>query len=499
MLKPELQQKLTQKLSPQQIQVIKLLELNTLQLEQRIKNEIEENPALDDGSESEDDEFSMDVDDNNTDESVNESMDEQEFEENTDPDDEFSAEDYMEDDDDEIPDYRLNINNTSKDDKFEEVPYSEAKSFQEVLGEQFMLKDVTERQKLIATFIIGSIDDDGYLRRDLDAIVDDIDFKQNVQVSEDEIKVVLSIVQELDPAGIAARDLQECLVLQLDRKENQTPVVKLAKNIIHDCFDEFTKKHYSKITARLGISDDELKDAIDVIVKLNPKPGVSYDEPQNRMNVQTIFPDFNVEIEGGKLVVTLNGRNSVELQISKSFENMMQKYSTKTDKQSREAMTFVRQRVDSAKWFIDALEQRRRTLINTMAAIVDFQHDFFMTGDDAMLKPMILKDIAEVTSLDISTVSRVVNSKYVSTPYGNFLLKYFFSEAMQTDSGEDVSTREIKKILQEVIDAEDSNSPLTDDRLSEILKDRGYLIARRTIAKYREQLNIPVARLRRKL
>ena len=500
MLKTSLEQKLTQKLAPQQIQMIKLLELNTLQLEERIKNEIEENPALDDGGEGDYDDGDSIVENDSdvlTNEEERDDGEQNSEDEYTREDDYSLDDDYGANDDDEIPNYRLEVNNTSKDDDRVEMPYSASKSFNEHLFEQFILKDVTERQKFIAPFLVGNIDEDGYLRRDLDAVADDIAFSQNIEVSEKELEDVLKVIQELDPAGIGARSLQECLLIQLRRKEEQTHGVKVAIMVLSDCFDEFTKKHYEKIMQRCNITEQDLKDAIDVIVKLNPKPGNSYGEPQ-KANIQAIIPDFIVDVEDNDVIVSLNNRNSPDLRISRSFSKMMDEYSS--DKAgNKEVVTFVKQKIDNAKWFIDAIEQRKRTLLFTMEAIVQFQRKFFLTGDEADIRPMILKDIAEMTNLDISTVSRVANSKYVATPYGNFLLKFFFSEAMQTDSGEEVSTREVKQILKECIDAEDTTKPLTDDRLSEILKDRGYIIARRTIAKYREQMGIPVARLRRKI
>ena len=500
MLKTSLEQKLTQKLAPQQIQMIKLLELNTLQLEERIKNEIEENPALDDGGEGDYDDGDSIVENDSdvlTNEEERDDGEQNSEDEYTREDDYSLDDDYGANDDDEIPNYRLEVNNTSKDDDRVEMPYSASKSFNEHLFEQFILKDVTERQKFIAPFLVGNIDEDGYLRRDLDAVADDIAFSQNIEVSEKELEDVLKVIQELDPAGIGARSLQECLLIQLRRKEEQTNGVKTAIVVLSDCFEEFTKKHYEKIMQKCNITEQDLKEAIDVIIKLNPKPGNSYGEPQ-KANIQAIIPDFIVEVEDNDIAVSLNNRNSPDLRISRSFSKMMDEYSS--DKAgNKEVVTFVKQKIDNAKWFIDAIEQRKRTLLFTMEAIVQFQRKFFLTGDEADIRPMILKDIAEMTNLDISTVSRVANSKYVATPYGNFLLKFFFSEAMQTDSGEEVSTREVKQILKECIDAEDSAKPLTDDRLSEILKDRGYIIARRTIAKYREQMGIPVARLRRKI
>ncbi|HOD88990.1 MAG: RNA polymerase factor sigma-54 [Bacteroidota bacterium] len=480
MLKQSLQQKLLQKLSPQQIQMIKLLELPTLQLEQRIKKELEENPALDEGHQEEEDIYSNE---DNLDDNKN--------------DDEFSFEDYI-GDDDEIPNYRLHANNTSPDDDQKDIPYSAAKSFQEHLTEQLVLKDVNEREKLLAVFIIGNIDDDGYLRRDIESIVDDIAFSQNIVATEEELYKVLSVVQDLDPAGVGAQNLQECLLLQLKRKENQSQANLNAIKIIDECFDEFTKKHYSKILVKCNWDESELKEAIDLILKLNPKPGSSFGEPQTR-SLMAIIPDFLLEVNGSEIKISLNQRNAPELRINQSFAEMLEQYANKNSTEDKNAFLFIKQKLDSAKWFIDAVTQRQNTLLFTMNAIAEFQKDFFLSGDDTDLKPMILKDIAEITGLDISTISRVANSKYVSTPYGNYSLKYFFSEAMQTDSGEEVSTREIKQILKELIDAENKSKPLTDEKLADELRDRGYQIARRTVAKYREQLEIPVARLRKEL
>ncbi|MDD3739956.1 MAG: RNA polymerase factor sigma-54 [Bacteroidales bacterium] len=486
MLKQSLQQKLLQKLSPQQIQMIKLLELPTLQLEQRIKKELEENPALDEGQDDDEDVLSdVDQDENENDD--------------TKDDDEFSLEDYMEDDDD-TPAYKLTTNNTSKDDEHKEIPYSAAKSFHEHLSEQLMMKELTDREKLLAVYLIGNIDDDGYLRRELDAVVDDIAFSQNLSTSVEELQNVLEIVKELDPAGIGAQSLQECLILQLERKENQNENVKTAKKILLECFDEFTKKHYPKIMSKCSLNDIELKSAVDVILKLNPKPGSSFGEPQTR-SIQAIVPDFILDIQSNKIEISLNSRNAPELKINKSFAQMLDEYASakNSGRSNKDAVVFIKQKIDSAKWFIDAIVQRQNTLLFTMNAIAEFQKGFFLSGDETNLKPMILKDIAEVTGLDISTISRVANSKYVSTPYGNYSLKYFFSEGMQTESGEEVSTREIKQILKECIGAENKSKPLTDDKLAEILNSKGYQIARRTVAKYREQLDIPVARLRKEL
>jgi RNA polymerase sigma-54 factor len=484
MLKQNLQQKLLQKLSPQQIQMIKLLELPTLQLEQRIKKELEENPALDEGNDQED-EYSADETQDN-DDSQNEE-------------DEFSFEDYI-GDDDEVPSYKLNTNNTSRDDEHRDIPYSSSKSFHEHLSDQLVLKDVDDREKLLAVFLIGNIDEDGYLRRELDSIVDDIAFSQNLEVTEDELQRVLEVIQDLDPAGTGAQNLQECLMLQLERKENVTDDVLMAKKIIGECFEEFTKKHYTKIMSKCGIDEIELKSAIEIILKLNPKPGSSFGEPQLR-SVQSIIPDFILDIVDGKIAIGLNSRNAPELKISRNFTQMMADYvkNKNVSRSDKDALVFIKQKLDSAKWFIDAIVQRQNTLLFSMNAIADFQERFFLSGDETDLKPMILKDIAEITGLDISTISRVANSKYVATPYGNYSLKYFFSEGMQTESGEEVSTREIKQILRDCIAEENKSKPLTDDKLAEILKSKGYHIARRTVAKYREQLDIPVARLRKEL
>jgi RNA polymerase sigma-54 factor len=484
MLKQNLQQKLLQKLSPQQIQMIKLLELPILELEQRIKKELEENPALEEGNEDED---IYTIDENNDDSDIPEN------------DDEFSFEDYISDDD-ELPSYKLNANNISKDDDYKDIPYSASKTFHEHLTEQLSLKDVTEREKFIATFLIGNIDENGYLRRELESIVDDVAFSHNVEVSEEELHDVLVIIQDLDPVGVGARTLQECLMLQLERKETQSDEVQLAKKIIIECFDEFTKKHYSKIMSKLNINEHKLKSAIEIILKLNPKPGSSFVEPQAK-SAYVIIPDFILEVHNGKIEISLSSRNSPELRINKNFNQMLNdySYSQKHHKSDKDTIVFIKQKLDLAKWFIDAITQRQNTLLLTMSAIAELQKDFFMSGDDTKLKPMILKDVAEITELDISTISRVANSKYVATPYGNYQLKYFFSEGIQTNSGEEVSTREIKQILKDCINEEDKIKPLTDDKLAEILKSKGYQIARRTIAKYREQLGIPVARLRKEL
>jgi RNA polymerase sigma-54 factor len=486
MLKQKLQQKLLQKLSPQQIQMIKLLEIPTMQLEQRIKKEIEENPVLEEGEEddylSSDDEEESRVDDKDKDN------------------DEFSFEDYL-NDDDEIPSYKLNTQNYSKDDKKEDIPFSVGSTFHDHLESQLGLRSLDERQQMLAQYIIGNIDEDGYLRRRLDAIVDDLAFTLNIDTTEEELIGILRIIQDFDPIGIGARSLQECLLIQIEAKEQDIPEIALARKILKYHFQEFTKKHYDKITNRLNIDEVELKDAIDEILKLNPKPGSSFSDPLNKTS-QHVVPDFILEDNEGELLLSLNSRNIPELRVSRTYSDMLQSFIQNRDKNSKEqkeAITFVKQKLDSAKWFIDAIVQRQNTLLLTMNAILEYQKEYFKEGDETKLKPMILKDIADVTGLDISTISRVANSKYIQTHFGIFSLKYFFSEGLQTESGEEVSTREIKKILNDCIDNEDKRKPVTDEKLADILQKKGYHIARRTVAKYREQLNIPVARMRKEL
>ena len=478
-----LQQKLLQKLSPQQIQVIKLLEIPTLLLEQRIKKELEENPVLElemEGSEPEED---------------NEIRDDDETVSDVDN-DEFTFDDYYNEDED-IPSYKLNTNNYSKDDIYVDIPFSVGTSFHEFLYEQLGMVKFTEEQQQLAEYIIGNIDDDGYLRRDLSAISDDLAFNMNIEVSEEELLLILKVIQEFDPPGVGARDLRECLLNQLNKKNREKQ--KIAYEILFDFFDEFTKKHYSKIQAKLDLSDQDLKDAIDSILKLNPKPGSSYSNPLNKSN-QHIVPDFILEIVDGELVLSLNQRNVPELKINETYLGMLRALGENhKNKNKKEALHFVKEKLDSAKWFIDALQQRQTTLLLTMSEIINFQQEYFLDGDETKLHPMILKDIAERTNLDISTISRVSNSKYIQTHFGIYPLKYFFSEGLQKDDGEEVSTREIKKILQDCIANEDKIKPLTDDKLAMILKKKTYNIARRTVAKYREQLGIPVARLRKEL
>jgi len=483
MLHQKLQQKLQQKLSPQQIQLMKLLQIPTVALEQRIQEEMEINPALEEGSDSE--------------EPGEDEGQEDEFQDDY-GDDEFDLSDYIQDDD--IPSYRLNAKNAGKDVEDKTVPVSVAKTFHELLIAQLGLHHIEDSQYLVANHLIGSLDDNGYLRRDISSIVDDLAFTQNIITTEEELEGLLELIQEFDPPGVGARDLRECLMLQLQRKEPHDEIEKIAMIILDFHFNEFTKKHYDKILAKLEITDELLKESIDEILKLNPKPGNSLAESQKP--VQHIVPDFILEKNDGELELSLNSNNAPELRVSRTYSEMLETYAShkgKPDKEQKNAMLFVKQKLDGAKWFIDAIKQRQDTLMRTMSAIVQFQQDYFMDGDEIKLKPMILKDIAEIVDMDISTISRVANSKYIDTPFGTFLLKSFFSESMQTESGEEVSTREVKKILQDCIDGEDKAKPVADEKLAAILKEKGYNIARRTVAKYREQLNIPVARLRKEL
>lgn len=479
-LKQSLQQKLLQKLSPQQIQLMKLLQVPTIELEQRIKQEIEENPALEEGEQ-----------DKETEEIIS---DEPREDQNDDNRDDFDINNYL---DDDVPDYRLHARNYSADDDEKAIPLAGGKTFQEVLQNQVSLRIKDEKQQIIAYHIIGNLDDSGYLRREIFNIVDDLAFSQNINTSEKEVEEVLSIIQALEPAGVGARDLKECLLIQLRKKQKTIPI-KTAEVILEKFFEEFTKKHYKKITTRLDIEENDVKEAIDEIVKLNPKPGNSLIETNKSFH--QIIPDFIITEHDGEISLELNTRNAPQLKVSKQYAEMLRGYEqSKRTERDKEAILFVKQKIDSAKWFIDAIKQRHHTLLVTMEAIMNYQKDFFHTGDETKLKPMILKDIAEIVNMDISTISRVANSKHVSTPYGTYLLKYFFSESLSTESGQEVSTREVKRILQDAIDQEDKRKPLTDDKLTALMKDKGYNIARRTIAKYREQLNIPVARLRKEL
>jgi len=485
MLKQRLQQKLLQKLSPQQIQMIKLLEVPTLQIEQRIKKELEENPALEEGEEN--------------DEVPDGQEEEEQYEESDKDQEEFTLDDYI--DDDDIPEYKLQTKNYSKDDdKRSEIPFSGGTSFQEYLESQLSLRNLTEKQKVLGEYILGNIDEDGYLRRELVNIVDDLAFLQNIETNEEELEEVLTIIQDLEPAGVGARDLREGLLLQIEKKDLLEPSLELAHRILESHFEEFSKRHYDKIINRLGIAESDLKEAIDEILKLNPKPGGIYNDPYNRSS-QPIIPDFILELSEDGFDLHLNSRNLPELRLNSNYSQMLQTYSKDKGqkKEMKDAMMFVKQKIDSAKWFIDAIRQRQNTLLLTMNAILEYQKEYFIDGDETRLKPMILKDVAEMTGLDISTVSRVANSKFIQTHFGIFPLKFFFSEGLQTDSGEEVSTREIKRILQDCIENESKRRPLTDERLTDILQEKGYQIARRTVAKYREQLNIPVARLRKEI
>jgi RNA polymerase sigma-54 factor len=485
MLKQGLQQKLQQKLSPQQIQLIKLLEIPAMQLEQRIKEELETNPLLEDGAVDETDKVEL------------EPADEENNDENG---DEFTLEDYF-NEDEYIPSYKLNANNYSQDDKRPEIPFSAGSTFHEFLESQLGELNLDERQLSLASFIIGNIDDDGYVRRRLDAVVDDVAFLQNIKTTEVELIGLLRMIQEFEPAGVGARDLQECLLLQIEQKDLSQPTIKCAWKIIKQHFEEFTRKHYDKIIGRLGITQDELKHAIDEILRLNPKPGSAFSDPMYKA-ADNITPDFMLEYKDGQPVLSLNAKNVPELRVNRSYSEMIETYSANKDsssKEQKELVSFVKQKLDSARWFIDAIKQRQNTLMLTMHAILNYQSEYFKEGDEKKLKPMILKDIAIVTGLDISTVSRVANSKYIQTNFGIVPLKFFFSEGMQNEAGEEVSTREIKKILHECIDSEDKEKPVNDDQLADILKDKGYPIARRTVAKYREQLGIPVARMRKEL
>ncbi len=493
MLRQGLHQKLLQKLSPQQIQLMKLLQLPTVALEQRIKEELEVNPALEEGEESseEDKKDEIDEDDDGLFEDGAEGDDEKESVK----DEDFALGDYM--DEDEGYSYREHVNNSSPDDERREMPLSQGPGFHDQLLSQLGLQPIDDHQYQVASYLIGNMDEDGYMRRELGAIVDDIAFSQNITTTEEELKELLGLIQTFDPPGVGARDLQECLLLQLQRKNPKTPEVVLAMRVVQEHMEEFSKKHYDKISRRLGIDDESLKRVIREVTHLNPRPGSSAID--SARSVQDVVPDFIVSNSDGKLDLTLNERNMPELRVSGMYSNMLQEYARSKDKSSKEAVNFIKQKIDSAKWFMDALRQRQQTLLLTMEAIMEYQYEYFLEGDETKLRPMILKDIADRVGLDISTVSRVANSKYVQTQFGTFLLKSFFSESLSTDSGEEVSTREVKKILSDCIAAEDKRRPLTDDRLAKILKDKGYNIARRTVAKYREQLDIPVARLRKEL
>ena len=481
MLKQFLNFKLSQKLSPQQIQLMKLIQLPTQAFEQRISQEMNENPALEGGKE-EPEKFDEDIND--------------EYQETIDEAPEINIDDYLSDD--ETPSYKLNANNYSADDQETHMPYAAGQSFTQHLMQQLNTYRLEESEKEIAKFLVGSVDESGYIRREIADIVDDLAFTQNVYTQEAAVESVLEKVQELDPAGVGARDLQECLLLQLKRKQQNSKVV-LASRILKETFDHFSKKHYKKLLQKFSISEDELREAIAEIESLNPKPGGAISS--NTRMVEHVVPDFAITIVEGSLELTLNGRNAPELHVSREYSNMLKGYKESKDKSKsqKEAVLFIKQKLDAAKWFIDAIKQRQQTLFVTMNAIMHQQEAYFLSGDQRKLRPMILKDIADTIGMDISTVSRVANSKYVDTPYGTKLIKEFFSESMKNDQGEDVSTKEIKKILEITIGEEDKRKPLTDDKLAQILKEKGYPIARRTVAKYREQLELSVARLRKEL
>ena len=486
MLKQHLQFKLSQKLSPQQIQLMKLIQLPTQAFEQRLKQELEENPALEGGKEESDsieDEFDDLYDDNELDgDNINT--------------EDINIDEYLSDD--EIPDYRTKANNYSADDDEKSVPFAAGISFNQYLLNQLNTVYLNDEEWSIAEFLVGSVDESGYIRRPLADIMDDLAFTQNIYTDEKTIDSILKIVQSLDPPGVGARSLEECLIIQLKRKE-MNPNIEMAIAILEKSFDHFTKKHYKKLLQKHNISEDRLKEAIAEIEKLNPKPGGSY--AGNNRIVEHVVPDFSIKIVDGELELTLNGRNAPELHVSKEYNNMLKgfKASKEKSKSQKDTVMFIKQKLDAAKWFIDAIKQRQQTLYITMNAIMEYQKEYFLTGDERNLRPMILKDIADEINMDVSTVSRVANSKYVDTPYGTKLIKDYFSESMKNEQGEDVSTKEIKKILENVITDEVKKKPLTDDKLAAILKEKGYPIARRTVAKYREQLGIPVARLRKQI
>ena len=469
MIKQGLEQKQVQKLSPLQIQTIKIIELPIQELEQRIKREFEDNPVLDDSpAESRDDD----------DQAKDVSLDEL-------------------DSDDPIPSYRLRVNNAGKDERPEYNTFSVKESFTQSLLTQLGFRDLNEHQMAVARYLVCSIDDDGYLRRDLDTIVDDIAFRENIETDYDEVSYLLGIIQDFDPPGVGARDLRECLTIQL-RKMKQTEDVRNALTILEDYFQEFTNKHFQKIMARMSINEEQLRAAINRIVKLNPSPGGQIDDSYDEQ-AQQVVPDFVLDLVDGELKLSMPRFTIPEIRVNKKYADMLAQSKGTSDRKQKEAATFVKQKIDSAKWFVEALKQRQNTLESTMKAIIDYQHDYFMDGDESHLKPMVLKDIAEITGFDISTISRVVNSKYIETHFGIFPLKYFFSEGLENQAGEEVSTRELKKALQECVDSENKLKPLTDDQLVEEMNKKGYKVARRTIAKYRDQLGIPKARLRKEI
>lgn len=463
---------------------MKMLQIPTMELDQRIKEEMEVNPALEEGNE-ESEQTDDEQDENQQDEQETDNKEE----------DEIDLSDYF--DDDDIPDYKLRVNNHSADDEERDTPLGAGRTFQDLLFAQLGMTELDEEQRLLAEYLIGNLDENGYLRRELAAVANDLAFSMNISVTVPDLEEVLAVIQELDPPGVGARDLRECLLIQIRRSEVRNAETLMAEKVLVKYFEEFTKKHYEKIAKRLDIEEAQLKPAIDLILHLNPKPGNSMIEAAR--TVQHIVPDFLLISEDEELKLTLNARNAPELRISREYREMMQHYAKAKvkDAKEKEALLFVKQKIDSAKWFIDAIRQRNDTLLYCMQAIVDYQKEFFLTGDETKLKPMILKDIADMVGMDISTISRVANSKHIQTTFGTYLLKYFFSESLSTDDGEEVSSREVKQILKDAIEAEQKRKPLTDEKLMKLLNEKGYNIARRTVAKYREQLGIPVARLRK--
>ena len=486
-----LQQKLLQRLSPQQIQLMKLLQVPTASLETRIKEELEENPALELEPERFDEKDNAEDEFDTAEETTDDATAADSYEDD-------SVSDYIQDDDDEA-DYKLRDTNYPEFSEEREHPIRSGTSFYDLLTDQLHLLNLDNTQQTIAEQVVGSIDEDGYLRRDTSAMVDDLAFRQNVIVAEADVEAIIEMIQQFDPPGVAARNLQECLLLQLKRKEQVDPLDGIAITILTNYFDEFSRKHYDKIQKAISISEDEMRGVIQVVTRLNPKPGG--ESPDDSQELNYVVPDFFIYNIGGKLELTLNSRNAPELRISEGYRDMLRDYEkgAKKDKRQKEAVLFIKQKIDAAKWFIDAIQQRQQTLLLTMQAILEHQQNFFMSGDESDLRPMILKDVAAATGLDISTVSRVANSKYVQTEFGTYRLKFFFNEALTTDTGEEVSTREVKRILSDLIAGEDKKNPVSDERLTELLQEKGYEIARRTVAKYREQLMIPVARLRREL
>ncbi|MFN5249250.1 MAG: RNA polymerase factor sigma-54 [Bacteroidota bacterium] len=486
-----LQQKLLQRLSPQQIQLMKLLQVPTASLETRIKEELEENPALELEPERFEEKDNAGDEFDTAEETTDDATTADSYEDD-------SVSDYIQDDDDEA-DYKLRDTNYPEFSEEREHPIRSGTSFYDLLTDQLHLLNLDNTQQTIAEQVVGSIDEDGYLRRDTSAMVDDLAFRQNVIVTEADVEAIIEMIQQFDPPGVAARNLQECLLLQLKRKEQVDPLDGIAITILTNYFDEFSRKHYDKIQKAISISEDEMRGVIQVVTRLNPKPGG--ESPDDSQELNYVVPDFFIYNIGGKLELTLNSRNAPELRISEGYRDMLRDYEkgAKKYKRQKEAVLFIKQKIDAAKWFIDAIQQRQQTLLLTMQAILEHQQNFFMSGDESDLRPMILKDVAAATGLDISTVSRVANSKYVQTEFGTYRLKFFFNEALTTDTGEEVSTREVKRILSDLIAGEDKKNPVSDERLTELLQEKGYEIARRTVAKYREQLMIPVARLRREL